>query len=58
MYSIVPVFLDHVFQPGLQDEAFKTEVLTFKSKVLIAQVVHVDGEGKYGGVVFCEMQVG
>ena len=45
LLRLLPVFLDHVLRPTLTDAQFHTEIY------------HVDGEGKQGGVVFCEMQV-
>jgi Zn-dependent M16 (insulinase) family peptidase len=44
LIRLLPVFLDHVLRPTLTDLQFQTEIY------------HVDGEGKQGGVVFCEMQ--
>jgi Zn-dependent M16 (insulinase) family peptidase len=41
---LLPIYLDHVLNPTLTDEACYTEVY------------HVDGEGKEKGVVFSEMQ--
>ena len=43
--SMLPIYLDHVFYPTLTDEGYHTEVH------------HVTGEGKDGGVVYCELQV-
>ena len=45
LLRLLPVFLDHVIRPKLTDLQFQTEIY------------HVDGDGKQGGVVFCEMQV-
>ncbi|KAG7661123.1 uncharacterized protein J8A68_005360 [[Candida] subhashii] len=42
--SLLPVYLDHLFNPTLTDEACLTEVY------------HIDGKGKEKGVVFSEMQ--
>lgn len=42
--KLLPVYLDHLFNPTLTDEACRTEVY------------HIDGEGKEKGVVFSEMQ--
>ncbi|ODV73718.1 Sdd3p CYBJADRAFT_127523 [Cyberlindnera jadinii NRRL Y-1542] len=42
--TLLPVYLDHVINPTLTDEACYTEVY------------HVDGEAKEKGVVFSEMQ--
>ncbi|KAK9452286.1 Metalloenzyme, LuxS/M16 peptidase-like protein [Limtongia smithiae] len=42
--SLLPVYLDHVLNPTLTDEACYTEVY------------HVDGKGNEKGVVFSEMQ--
>ena len=42
--SFLPIFLDHILFPVLTDEAYVTEVH------------HIDGQGKDGGVVYCEMQ--
>lgn len=42
--SLLPVYLDHVFNPTLTDDACKTEVY------------HIDGDGEEKGVVFSEMQ--
>ncbi|ONH69973.1 Presequence protease 1, chloroplastic/mitochondrial [Cyberlindnera fabianii] len=42
--TLLPVYLDHILNPTLTDEACYTEVY------------HVDGEGKEKGVVFSEMQ--
>lgn len=41
---LLPVYLDHLFNPTLTDEAFMTEVY------------HIDGKGREKGVVFSEMQ--
>lgn len=41
---LLPVYLDHLFNPSITDEACYTEVY------------HVDGEGKEKGVVYSEMQ--
>ncbi len=41
---LLPIYLDHILNPTLTDEACYTEVY------------HVDGEGKEKGVVFSEMQ--
>ena len=43
METILPVFIDHIFNPTLEPEQFMTEVY------------HVDGDGKDQGVVYCEM---
>ncbi|KAJ1977571.1 hypothetical protein H4R34_003532 [Dimargaris verticillata] len=43
MNNLLPVFLDHVLNPTLQDEQF------------VAEVYHVDGQGQEKGVVFSEM---
>lgn len=40
----LPVYMDHILYPLLTDAAFLTEVH------------HITGEGKNGGVVYCEMQ--
>lgn len=42
--QVLPVYLDHVLYPLLPESAYVTEVH------------HVDGEGKDGGVCYCEMQ--
>ncbi|CAL1201671.1 unnamed protein product [Candida parapsilosis] len=42
--TLLPIYLDHLFNPTLTDEACLTEVY------------HVDGNGKEKGVVFSEMQ--
>ncbi|CUM65039.1 uncharacterized protein PRCAT00002658001 [Priceomyces carsonii] len=42
--TLLPIYLDHLFNPTLTDEACLTEVY------------HIDGEGKEKGVVFSEMQ--
>lgn len=42
--TLLPIYLDHLFNPTLTDEACLTEVY------------HVDGKGKEKGVVFSEMQ--
>jgi Zn-dependent M16 (insulinase) family peptidase len=45
MRYLLPAFLDHVLRPSLTEEVFTTEV------------VHMDpSDGKYHGVVFCEME--
>ncbi|KAK4057703.1 hypothetical protein OIO90_001351 [Microbotryomycetes sp. JL221] len=44
MLNLLPMFLDHIFQPTLTDAAFITEIY------------HIDGNGKEGGVTFSEMQ--
>eukprot|EP00291_Cryptomonas_curvata_P005798 CAMPEP_0172203186 /NCGR_PEP_ID=MMETSP1050-20130122/31124_1 /TAXON_ID=233186 /ORGANISM="Cryptomonas curvata, Strain CCAP979/52" /LENGTH=152 /DNA_ID=CAMNT_0012881333 /DNA_START=127 /DNA_END=582 /DNA_ORIENTATION=- len=44
LLRLLPVFLDHVLRPTLTEPQFQTEIY------------HVDGDGKQGGVVFCEMQ--
>lgn len=41
---LLPVYLDHLFNPTLTEEAFLTEVY------------HIDGKGREKGVVFSEMQ--
>ena len=43
MSAVLPVFVDHIFRPTLRPLQFLTEVC------------HIDGHGKYQGVVFCEM---
>ena len=40
----LPIFLDHILFPKLSNEAFTTEIH------------HIDGSGKDGGVLYCEMQ--
>ncbi|PVH14974.1 uncharacterized protein CXQ87_005253 [Candidozyma duobushaemuli] len=42
--KLLPIYLDHVFNPIINDEACLTEVY------------HIDGKGKEKGVVFSEMQ--
>lgn len=42
--TLLPIYLDHLFNPTLTDEACLTEVY------------HIDGKGKEKGVVFSEMQ--
>ncbi|KAF3993263.1 hypothetical protein FT663_00537 [Candidozyma haemuli var. vulneris] len=42
--KLLPIYLDHVFNPTIDDEACLTEVY------------HIDGKGKEKGVVFSEMQ--
>ncbi|KAI5704049.1 hypothetical protein M8J75_001491 [Diaphorina citri] len=42
--SLIPIYLDHILYPLLTDAGFTTEVH------------HITGEGKDGGVVYCEMQ--
>lgn len=42
--TLLPIYLDHLFNPTLTDEACLTEVY------------HIDGSGKEKGVVFSEMQ--
>ncbi|CAE8685746.1 unnamed protein product [Polarella glacialis] len=42
--NILPVYLDHVLFPTLNESGFKTEVH------------HITGEGSNAGVVYCEMQ--
>lgn len=42
--QLLPVYLDHILNPTLTDEACYTEVY------------HIDGDGKEKGVVFSEMQ--
>lgn len=42
--TLLPVYLDHLFNPTLTEEACLTEVY------------HIDGDGKEKGVVFSEMQ--
>ncbi|CAH1389034.1 unnamed protein product [Nezara viridula] len=42
--ALMPIYLDHILFPTLNDAAFTTEVY------------HVNGEGRDGGVVFTEMQ--
>ncbi|EDK46999.1 conserved hypothetical protein [Lodderomyces elongisporus NRRL YB-4239] len=42
--TLLPIYLDHLFNPTLTDEACLTEVY------------HIDGNGKEKGVVFSEMQ--
>lgn len=42
--TLLPIYLEHVLNPTLTDEACLTEVY------------HVDGKGEEKGVVFCEMQ--
>jgi Zn-dependent M16 (insulinase) family peptidase len=42
--KLLPIYLDHLFNPTLTDEACLTEVY------------HIDGQGKEKGVVFSEMQ--
>uniref|UniRef100_A0A8D8XF76 Uncharacterized protein C05D11.1 n=1 Tax=Cacopsylla melanoneura TaxID=428564 RepID=A0A8D8XF76_9HEMI len=42
--SLMPIYLDHILYPLLTDAGFTTEVH------------HITGEGKDGGVVYCEMQ--
>lgn len=44
MLQLLPIYLDHIFEPTLTDAAFTTEVF------------HVDGHGHEGGVVYSEMQ--
>ncbi|KAJ3217338.1 hypothetical protein HK099_005514 [Clydaea vesicula] len=43
MVNVLPVFMDHVLSPTLNDSQFITEVF------------HMDKEAKHQGVVFCEM---
>lgn len=42
--ALLPIYLDHILYPTLNDAAFTTEVY------------HVNGEGRDGGVVYTEMQ--
>ncbi|XP_011145031.2 uncharacterized protein C05D11.1 [Harpegnathos saltator] len=42
--SLMPIYLEHILYPTLQDAAYLTEVH------------HITGEGKDAGVVYCEMQ--
>ena len=42
--QLLPIYLDHIFYPLLNESGFITEVY------------HVDGEGKDSGVVYSEMQ--
>ncbi|PRT56219.1 hypothetical protein B9G98_03839 [Wickerhamiella sorbophila] len=42
--TLLPIYLDHLLNPTLTDDAFVTEVY------------HIDGEGQERGVVFSEMQ--
>ncbi|QRG40045.1 hypothetical protein FDK38_004506 [Candidozyma auris] len=42
--KLLPIYLDHIFNPIINDEACLTEVY------------HIDGKGKEKGVVFSEMQ--
>ncbi|KAM0793508.1 hypothetical protein ACM66B_000947 [Microbotryomycetes sp. NB124-2] len=42
--TLLPIYLDHIFQPTLTNAAFVTEVF------------HVDEDGAEGGVVYSEMQ--
>ena len=42
--NLLPIYLDHVLAPTLTDPGYLTEVH------------HVTGEGKDGGVVYCEIQ--
>jgi len=42
--NLLPIYLDHILHPTLTEAGFITEVH------------HITGEGKDGGVVYCEMQ--
>ncbi|XP_012281093.1 uncharacterized protein C05D11.1-like [Orussus abietinus] len=42
--SLMPIYLEHILYPVLQDSAFLTEVH------------HITGEGEDAGVIYCEMQ--
>ncbi|KAL2732287.1 uncharacterized protein V1477_014528 [Vespula maculifrons] len=42
--SLMPIYLEHILYPTLQDSAYLTEVH------------HINGEGEDAGVVYCEMQ--
>ncbi|KAK2579672.1 hypothetical protein KPH14_011595 [Odynerus spinipes] len=42
--SLMPIYLEHILYPTLQDSAYLTEVH------------HITGEGEDAGVVYCEMQ--
>ena len=42
--QLLPIYLDHIFYPLLNESGFITEVY------------HVNGEGKDSGVVYSEMQ--
>eukprot|EP00388_Colpodella_angusta_P007997 GDKJ01022152.1.p1 GENE.GDKJ01022152.1~~GDKJ01022152.1.p1 ORF type:complete len:1151 (+),score=335.84 GDKJ01022152.1:279-3455(+) len=42
--NLLPIYLDHILRPTIDDRAFHTEV------------AHVGGDGKWGGVVYSEMQ--
>lgn len=42
--SLMPIFLEHILYPNLNEESFVTEVH------------HITGEGEDAGVVYCEMQ--
>ena len=41
---MLPIYVEHVLFPTLEDDGFVTEVH------------HIDGEGSNAGVVYCEMQ--
>ncbi|RWS26897.1 hypothetical protein B4U80_11389 [Leptotrombidium deliense] len=43
-FNLLPIYLDHLLNPLLTEQAFITEVH------------HVNGQGEDGGVVYCEMQ--
>ena len=43
-FTFLPIFLDHILNPKLTCEAYVTEGH------------HINGDGKDGGVVYCEMQ--
>ncbi|KAF2069702.1 hypothetical protein CYY_008979 [Polysphondylium violaceum] len=44
LLNAVPLYMDHIFYPTLTEQGFVTEVH------------HINGQGKDGGVVYCEMQ--